>query len=462
MAGATFGPWTLTQSEQARLENYNALDVMVTARGVDTRDELYQRDLREAGSTFIVLSQRYVNVASLVARAGADLLLPRAPLVKSADTKVQERVAAIARRSKLHWLAWRTAFWTSAHGDSFLSVSDVQQVKGDDRSRAPVISLRRAVNSVARSIRPEDPPFRRAFLFRSKVGDLDLYLEATAGFSKWFAFRGTEALPELPAGYTPSVETKENVPLMVHIAAPRGDSTDEGFGEADSAGTEDHTFEIANRLRQVMKILDRHAEPAMNVPDGSIDDAGKMDPRKAKVHERGVDGLGAEYIVWQSQLGEAYTEIDKLFDLIALLTETPTALWGRDKNGNVESGRALKFRLLAGLGKARRMGGALKEGLADAFRLALRREDILGGRTPGEYELTVDLWETFIADEQETTDKVAKLRQAGVMSVRAGVEESQGLAGADLDAEIQAIEDEAGQAPVGFGGGIASQNAPGA
>jgi len=448
---ANFGPWNLTAAENARLANYAALDDMVAGR-VDTRDELYQRDLRESGSQFVKLPQRYVNVASLVARAGADLLLPRPPLIKHPDTQIQARVQAIARRSKLQWLAWRAAFWTSAHGDSFLSVSDVQQVKGDDASRVPVISLRRAVNSVARNVRPEDPPFARAFIFRSKLRDLDLYLEAIAGVSKWYAYRGAE-LVQLPAGYPPAIETKENVPLVIHIAAPRGDPSDEGFGEADSAGTDDHAFEIANRLRQVTKILDRHAEPAMNVPDGSIDETGKIDPRKAKVHERGVDGLGAEYIVWQSQLGEAYTEIDKVMDLLALLTETPTALWGRDKNGNVESGRALKFRLLAGLGKSRRMGGALKEGLAEAFRLALRREDILGGRQPGEYELSVDLSETFIADEQETTDKIAKLRQAGVMSVRAGVEEGQELSGADLDAEVQAIEDEGGQAPVGFGGG---------
>lgn len=451
-----FGPWSLTAAEQARLDAYQKAQDLVS-KAADQWDLAYQREKAKATGG-IVPPQLWVNIPGLVARTAADLILSQAPALKNSDANVQTRLAALALRSQLYKLAWRSVYWLSIQGDAFLIIQDVTQAANKP---LPLISLRRATGSVARGIRTEDPSSARKFLFRSSILNgaavVDLYLEMLAGRNNWTVSNGA-----LPAGYPPTIETREDVPLAVHLAALRGDATDENFGEADSAGTEDLCFEISNRLRQVSKILNRHAEPAMNVPDGAMDEGGALAVADKKVFERGVDGSGAEYITWQSQLAEAYTEIDKILDLILLLSETPAALWGRDKNGQAESGRALKFRLLAGLGKARRTGGMLKEALATAARLALRREDILAGHTPGEYQVDVGLPDTFIADETETVDKIVKLRQAGVMSVRQGVEDGQGLSGADLDAEVQAIEDEAGQAPVGFGGGIASQNAAGA
>ena len=106
--------------------------------------------------------------------------------------------------------------------------------------------------------------------------------------------------------------------------------------------------------------------------------------------------------------------------------------------GKAESGRALKYRLMSGMGKARRSGGMLIQGLAKAYELALRREDILAGRPPRAYEIGVRLADKFLADEEGTAVEIQTLRSANVLSVERAVEMT-GLAGQAAAEEVARI-----------------------
>lgn len=454
MSANAFGPWALSASECYRLSEYQRLRDLAT-RDAEKHDKLYQRDKSDAltaqnqGGRALCPPQLYVNLPSLVARSAADLVLSQPPVIHGQNDDVTSRIAALRERSKLDAYMWRAIYWTSILGDTYFTIAD-KQAGG---KTLPIIKFRRAINSVSRNIRPEDSDSTRALLCLSMLGEVQLYTHYVAGRIEFSAFKKNEKgeyeKTELPSGYVEAIDTRETFPLFVHLGALRGDDTDENFGESDIKDTPDLTFEIANRLRQVAKILDRHAEPAANVPEGTLDENGELAVRRAKVFERGIDGKGIEYATWQSQLAEAYTEIDRLLRLIALITETPLALWGLDEGGQAESGRALKFRLLIGLGKARRTGMMLRHGVAEAVRLALRREDILANKTPGDYTITVDLAETFIADELETADHVAKLRQSNAMSTHEAVAVGQGLSGEELEDEVRRIQSE-GDPGLGF------------
>jgi len=445
-ASNSFGPWTLNAAESKRLDAYESLRKLV-ASNVGELDKLYGRDKQEQPTTHV--PQMYVNAPGLVCRAAADLVLPEPPTIRAKDgnQQVQARLDALALRSRLYSTCWRALYWVSALGDGYLTIADVPQ--GQAKAALPVITFRRAINALGRNVRTEDAAASRAFLFKGSAGGLDLYTEHVAGAIKHYAYKGAEKAA-LPEGYQAEIQTKENAPLCVHLAALRGDDSDEAFGESDFDGTEDFVFEISNRLRQVSRILDRHADPGMNVPDGALDENNKFDVRRRKVFERGVGGEGAEYITWQSQLQEAYAEMDRLLKIIGLLTETPLALWGLDENGEAESGRALKFKLLAGLGKARRSGHMLRERLAEAVVMCLRREDVIGNRTPQDYAVSVELSDKFIADEIETAQQVQTLRTSQGMSIRRAVQVGQGLTGDALEEEVAAIEQETQQASVGL------------
>lgn len=443
-----FGPWELTQTEKARIDEYEKLCDLVSRRA-EKYDAKYQRDKTDAQDDD--LPQLYVNLPGLVCRASADLVLPEPPTISAEDDGVQERLDALMIRSGIYRLSWRTVYWTAALGDSFLTIADVPL---PDAKTLPVLSLRRAVRSVARGVRVEDPPAMSKYLFKSSLGDVDLYTEHVAGKVLHHAYKGGEKT-DLPEPYQEEVATKEGIPLVVHLAALRESDDDEQFGESDFEGTESLVFEVANRLRQVARVLDRHADPSMNVPDGVIDEHGQHEVRKKKVYERGVDGRGMEYATWESQLKEAYAEIDRLLKLILLVTETPPALWGLDEKGQAESGRALMFRLLSGLGKARRTGSMLREGLAKAATLALRREDVIAGKSPGTYEVEVELSDTFIVDDMDQAEWVESLRRSQALSIENAVRTAQNLTGDDLEEEVKRINAEAEEpeAPVGLEAG---------
>lgn len=447
MSDEKFGPWTLTESEGKRLKGYQRLQDLLGADAAK-HDPLYRRAIREASGGDIP-PHLWPRIPSLVCRTAADLILPEAPRVtvqEDASGTIQARIDALLKRSGLYSLSWRSIYWACAQGDAYLVVVDVPQ----KATTQPVITLRRATNSVARNIRAEDAPSSRQFLFKSCVGGMELFMEQTAGFVKWSAYKDGQRV-EAPKQYT-DAETRDEIPLVVPLTALRGDATDEAFGESDFDGAEDFCFEISNRLRQCSVILDRHAEPPMNVPSGTLDENSGLDIRRRKVFEKGVNSEGADYVTWQSQLVEAYNEIDRLTDIILLLTETPGALWGRDKAGEAASGRALKFKLLSGLGKARRTGGMFREALAAAVRLALRREDILSGRTVSEYQIKIELSQTVIADDMELAEYAAKLRAANLISTARGVELTQKITGNELDDEVARIDAEVSAAqtpPIG-------------
>jgi hypothetical protein len=445
-----FGPWTLTDAESQRLADYQRCAKLLSKKASDI-DQLYAADTAAAAGTTRFVPHLYVRLPELIVCAAADLVLSQAPTLKDAGgaPAVQERLNALSKRSRMWALAWRAIKWTCALGDGYLVVADVAGGR-DARAPAslPVITFRRATGSLARNVRPEDSLARRAFLFQSAYNGLDLYSEYTAGKIVNKAFKaGAETA--LPDGYAPEIATKEPAPLAVHLGTLRGDDDDESLGGSDVEAIEELVFEVANRLRQVKKILDRHAEPAMNVPGGTLDENSALDISRKKVFERDAAGMGAEYLVWQSQIEGAFMEIDRMVDLALMMTETPGVLFGRGGEGQAESGRALKFKLLSGLGKARRSGAMLKEALEEVARLALRREDILVGKTPGEYEIECVLPDTFIADEIETAQYVQALRAAGSMSVRRAVEVGQGLSGDELEAEVATIGEEAPAAPAG-------------
>lgn len=439
-----YGPWVISDDEFKRLTRYQRAQDMVTRNQVGYDIKLLRDRIKQSD---YLLPSMWPNIPSLVCRAAADLVLPSTPLITCDDADCQARIDALLKRSRLDQLCWRSVFWACAQGDVFFKISDVTR-RGMTQ---PVISLQRATGTVARNLRAEDSPETRQFLFQSSLPNgMRLYSLFAAGVNRYFAFnQGGEACP-LPQGYEAEVQTGELEALAIHLGAMRADESDLGFGESDFKDIEDHLFEIAHRFRQIASILDRHAEPILNAPAGVLNEKSEFDPATKKVIEKGEGGETAEYLVWQSQLAEAYTEIDRLMNLVLLQTETSSAQWGLDKDGKVESGRALKFKMLNSLGKARRTGGMLREGLLQALRLALRREDILAGERPDDYEnIRCQLSTTFIADETEEADRIAKLRSANAMSVEQAVQDGQGLSGQARTDEVERINAEKPAAPVG-------------
>lgn len=151
------------------------------------------------------------------------------------------------------------------------------------------------------------------------------------------------------------VDTKVDDFLIVHI--PNYRTNTRYFGISDYKDLINMFYAINNRITRVDNILDAHGEPILAVPNGVLDDKGGVRREAFGVIE--VDNMEAggqmpQYIVWDAKLESAFEEIDRLVDYMFMFSEMSPALFGRDKDGQAESGRALKYRLLRTLAKKHR------------------------------------------------------------------------------------------------------------
>lgn len=152
-------------------------------------------------------------------------------------------------------------------------------------------------------------------------------------------------------------EVKTNIDdfLVVHILNYRTNTRI--WGISDYKDLMSLFYAINNRITRVDSILDAHGEPILAVPDGVLDEKGGV-RREAfgviEVSNMEAGGSMPQYIVWDAKLESAFDEIDRLVDFLFMFSDMSPALFGRDKDGQAESGRALKYRLLRTLAKKHR------------------------------------------------------------------------------------------------------------
>lgn len=156
-------------------------------------------------------------------------------------------------------------------------------------------------------------------------------------------------------GYPESEKTLIERSLIFHVPNVRDGS---GYwGTSDYKDLETLFFAINNRLTKTDNILDKHSDPILAVPPGVIDEEGKVKKEALGMFEVDNENPGfnkPEYIVWNANLEAAFTETDKILELLFLFGEVSPAGTPLDKGGVAESGRALKFKLLSTIRKRNR------------------------------------------------------------------------------------------------------------
>lgn len=152
--------------------------------------------------------------------------------------------------------------------------------------------------------------------------------------------------------YPEKVETGVNEFLLIHI--PNRRTNRHFFGISDYKDLIPLFFALNNRITKIDNILDKHGEPILTVPPGVLDENGKVKRESFGVIEvdtQEAQGGKPEYIVWDAKLDSAFKQIEQMVELLYILGDMSPALFGMDKGGQAESGRALKFRLLRTIAK---------------------------------------------------------------------------------------------------------------
>jgi len=240
---------------------------------------------------------------------------------------------------------------------------------------------------------------------------------------------------------------------VVHFAGVT--TSDTVFGVDDYEDLYSLIDELQIRFAQVAKILDKHSEPSMAGPESALQfdeqtgeytfKAGNYFPRDDK------DQPVAEYITWDGQLESAFTEIDKLVNILSIISEMGTAIFDTNFAARTNlSGKALRFLYVNVLSKVSRVRKTFDKGFKKTIALIIEGED-------GKIE-TKDIsisWKDGLPNDPFEKAEIGKIRLGDRASdtLISQIREQDGLERQEAEEKAAAIqaEEAAGMAAIGVG-----------
>jgi SPP1 family phage portal protein len=417
-----------------------------------------------------------VNLAGIIAKKSADFLIGDGVSVSAGkEDNSPEQVAfdRLKEDNELDILFYESALANAYRGDSFFKVRYGQEYAGlypvefdERRVRIEAINAEYVFPEVASHNRNLITAYHIAVPIRVNESEdvrspkaFKLQVESHyAGRIEYAEYELTvmvtysDGTPKeykvgKQIGETEVVNTGVPVHLIVHIPNYAVDDTWEGLD--DLTEIKPLFDELNNRLSQVASIMDKHSNPALAVPMGILteDEYGRpmFNVQDSKVFEIDTkQDIIPQYITWNGQLQEAYSEIDRLIQLILATAELPEVALGMGDSGTSgSSGLAIKWRMNSLLSKIKRKRKYYEKGLKRVFLIAQYLESALG---VAGYEITqpkLVFTDGLPKDEMEQTNiHIQQTGGAVLMSQKTAIMRLHGLTEAQADEEIARIKEE--------------------
>lgn len=120
--------------------------------------------------------------------------------------------------------------------------------------------------------------------------------------------------------------------------------------------------------------MDKHSDPILALPEGVLDEDGKVRKESFHMFEIPSDGVSnpakPEYITWNASLDPAFKQIEKLVEFLYMFSETSPDAFGMGKGGTNESGRALRYKLMRTIAKVARKKLYYDAGIKQVLKVA--------------------------------------------------------------------------------------------
>ncbi len=215
-------------------------------------------------------------------------------------------------------------------------------------------------------------------------------------------------------------------------------TSDRFWGRDDYADLDGILQDIMVRLDQRARILDKHADPNMVVPESALetDEDGELHYRahgKAIV-EDGDSKNTTRYVTWDGQLQAVDQQITDLERHLYVVSETTPAIFSQSDQGYAQSGTALRMRTIPVLTKVRRLRMRYDPALKSIIRNCMALEGVdVGGINIA--------WMDGLPDDELERAQIEQTRiSSHNTSVRSSVRRCDNLEGKQLDDEIAAIK----------------------
>lgn len=437
-----------------------------------------------ANKEYYMMRYLSANFPGLISKIMADLLFIEPPKIR-ADDGDQNFIDALQSDNKMRVQNYESALMNSYFGDGLYKLRVGKRRQSDKETSVIIEQVTPRIyfpvydpaNVTGEPLEQElawvvtiaGRPYLRKEIHKPGLIKNQLWeLEGTPQIGYKIKHEADIGLLNIP-GLLPEVVTGIDRSLLIHI--PNWRPGERHFGLSDYYDLDTLFYAINNRLTKVDNILDKHGDPILAVPPGIIGEDGKIKKKQLGVIElaEGEEGK-PEYIVWDAKLDSAFSQMDRLIETVFMISETSPVVAGLDKGGNLESGRALKYKMLRTIAKAQRKQLYYTEGLKEVFYVAqlLAKEynvkiDGVGlTQKPVKPEI---VWSDGLpADMTELIDNEIKRIDAGLTSTPDAIariddvdEDTAEKKAKEIKAEKQIdLKSMQGVAKNGFGGGVDS------
>lgn len=158
-----------------------------------------------------------------------------------------------------------------------------------------------------------------------------------------------------------SKEHKTGMPCLVQYVANLP-STTNVYGTSDYKIINELVTKATERMRQILHILDKHADPSMTGPATMLlpnEDTGELEFRTQQFYAVSPGEEHPEYMTWDGQLEAAFKALEELLSQIYIMSEMGEAFLGNTKGaGQAVSGTAMRYKMVSPLEKARRVSNS--------------------------------------------------------------------------------------------------------
>lgn len=445
------------QHDRARLEKYRHFDQLYDG---DHYEAFNQKTTGDFNKQYKKLRYLVANYAALISKVMADMQFGETIIVDTKEKANAEYLTSLIHENELMNQGYESAIINSRRGDDVFKIRIGKRNPLDLEAKPEIIIEQVGADiyfpqfdsKAARNVAVQDviatqfSQGGKTYLHKETHQPGKIYHEVYQYDPRMGQIISNEDVTQF--GYVPEELTKINRSLVFHIPNFRDGKF---FGPSDYKDLESLFFALNNRLTKTDNILDKHSDPILAVPPGVIDEDGKVKKESLGMFEVDNENPGfnkPEYIVWNANLEAAFKEIDKLVELLFMMSEIAPATMGADKNGQAESGRALKFKLLATIRKRNRKMAyydmAFKNMLKTAMELSLAWGiPTLDGNKPVSVEIPTIKWPDGVAnDEVEMTDVEVARVDAGLQSKKDAIARLDDISPEQAEEKLKEIEDE--------------------
>lgn len=378
---------------------------------------------------------RYIaaNFAGLISKVCADMLFSEQVKIKVEDGD-QDFIDALIFANKLHTQFYESALGNSRHGDAIFKIRSGELRPGDEKLSVIIEDITPSIyfpHVNSGNVREE--PEKKELAWKVTIGATDYVRkeihEPGLITNELWRLEGEEIKEQanlnLLGDEAPAETEETNITRSLIVHVPNWKDGSSYFGYDDYTDLNSLFYALNNRLTKNDNILDKHSDPILALPEGVLDEQGKVRKESFHMFEIPDSTVGAplkpEYIVWNASLEASFKEIEKIVEMLYMFSETSPDAFGMG-DGKVDSGRALKLRLMRTIAKVARKriyyDAAIKEVLYTAQLFAKANSLECDGVTISDEAVIPELiWSDGLpVDDKELIDnEVAKLG-AGIQS----------------------------------------------